>query len=325
MRRAASLMVTSLATLFLLAACGRQLSSAGDDGAITYGGDCEETGTCSTCSTASECPPPEDACLVPACKNGVCTSAPVTCTAEDECHDVGECAPATGVCSSPAKADGTGCTGGQCKAGVCLQAIEVLARQDFEETPAAPTWAFTGNPVYNSGTSGENAAPPNSPIGIGNSRAWETTYSSSGTALEFENVVVPAGFDRVRLRFRLAAMNLISTGGGPDYADYVLVALSLDGGSTYYNRIRVRGATVGNTVWAYDATGVAKVDHEPKTEEVFQPTTSGVQTTSGYSTVEIVFPGTVTQVRTRITARSSSTSDTWLIDDVTLTGERTFE
>ena len=56
-------------------------------------------------------------------------------------------------------------------------------------------------------------------------------------------------------------------------------------------------------------------------EMMFQPTTSGLQTVDGYSTVEVTFPGTVTQIGARITPRSSSTSDSWLIDDLELIGE----
>jgi hypothetical protein len=199
--------------------------------------------------------------------------------------------------------------------------IDTLAFQDFEVTPAAPVWNFTGPVVYNSGYSGTNAAPANSPIGIGGSRAWETTSNSGGLILDFVNTAVPAGYDSVRVRFNLAAMNLATTGGGPDDLDYVLVAYSTDGGSTYSNRVRIRGAVANNSYWPYSATGVGNVYYLPASEQVFQPTNSGPQTTQGYSTVEIVFPGTVSQVALRITARSSSSSDTWLVDNLVMTGE----
>ncbi|PKP44819.1 MAG: hypothetical protein CVT95_10635 [Bacteroidetes bacterium HGW-Bacteroidetes-12] len=54
---------------------------------------------------------------------------------------------------------------------------------------------------------------------------------------------------------------------------------------------------------------------------MFQPANSGLQTTEGYSTCEIAFPGSITQVQLRITGRSSSASDTWLVDNLILTGE----
>src|SRR5207302_5207492 len=44
----------------------------------------------------------------------------------DQCHDAGTCSPSTGVCSNPAKPDGTACDDGNactaadhCTAGVC--------------------------------------------------------------------------------------------------------------------------------------------------------------------------------------------------------------
>lgn len=206
------------------------------------------------------------------------------------------------------------------------QQIDTLAFQDFEVVPTTshPVWNFTGPVVYNSGNSAANAAPPNSPLGINSSRAWETTSNSGGLILNFTNTTIPAGYDSVRVRFRLAAMDLAAGSGGPDDLDYVLVAVSTDGGTTVYNRMRIRGATTNNSVWPYSATGYAKVAHLPATEAVFQPTTSGLQTTFGYSTCEIVFPGTVSQVQLRITGRSSSSSDTWLVDNLVLVGERCF-
>jgi hypothetical protein len=199
--------------------------------------------------------------------------------------------------------------------------IDTLAIQDFDST-LTPFWNFTGPIVYNQGTSSSTAAPANSPIGLGGSKAWETTQNSGGLVLTFDNVTIPSMYDSVRVKFRLAAMNLIGTTGGPDNLDYVLTELSTDGGSTYYNRLRIRGAVANNCFWPYSATGIAKVYYQPQSEVTFAPTNSGLQTTEGYSSCEIVFPGSITQVRIRITGRSSSSTDTWLVDNVMVTGER---
>jgi hypothetical protein len=69
-----------------------------------------------------------NACLqTDVCLAGVCTGGnPVLCTALDQCHDVGVCAPATGICSNPPRADQTPCNDGDlctndaCVAGVCV-------------------------------------------------------------------------------------------------------------------------------------------------------------------------------------------------------------
>ncbi|MBK8256715.1 MAG: DNRLRE domain-containing protein [Polyangiaceae bacterium] len=72
-----------------------------------------------------------DACtLSSSCQAGVCTGAnPVVCTPSDQCHTVGTCNPATGVCTDPVAADGSPCSDGNpctssdvCTAGACTGA-----------------------------------------------------------------------------------------------------------------------------------------------------------------------------------------------------------
>lgn len=197
---------------------------------------------------------------------------------------------------------------------------QLLAVQDFELAPATPTWTYTGTPNIVSGFSGPGAAPPNSPLGIGGSQAWELTTNSGGLTLNFASVAVPSGYSRVRLRFRVAAMNLTGSSGGPDNLDYIRVALDTGGG--FYDRMFIRGAVANNSFWPYSATGLASANALPMTTVTFQPTNSGLQTTEGYSTAEIVFDPLPTQIALNLTLRSSSSSDTWLVDDITLTAER---
>ncbi len=88
-------------------------------------------GAPSTCTQAADDTPCNDGSACTAtdtCQGGVCTGTdPVTCTALDQCHDVGVCDPSTGACSNPAKPagaacdDGNECTGPDtCTAGECL-------------------------------------------------------------------------------------------------------------------------------------------------------------------------------------------------------------
>ncbi len=73
---------------------------------------------------------------VSTCQEGACTETtePVTCSASDVCHDVGTCEPSTGVCSDPAKDDGTSCDDGNmcngvstCQEGACTETTEPVA------------------------------------------------------------------------------------------------------------------------------------------------------------------------------------------------------
>ncbi|MFO0760369.1 MAG: kelch repeat-containing protein [Byssovorax sp.] len=87
------------------------------------------TGVCSNPNKANGSPCNDgNACTQnDTCQAGVCTGGPaVVCSASDQCHDVGVCNQATGVCSNPPKADGAACNDGNactltdtCVAGAC--------------------------------------------------------------------------------------------------------------------------------------------------------------------------------------------------------------
>jgi hypothetical protein len=114
---------------------------------------------------------------------------------------------------------------------------------------------------------------------------------------------------------------MTGTTGGPDWLDYVLVEYSLDNGATFTPRVRVRGADLNNCFWSFNAQSSATVPHLPATEATFNPYGSGLQEVEGISYVEISFPGSITDLTVRITPRTSTTTDDWLIDNVVLTGE----
>jgi MYXO-CTERM domain-containing protein len=100
------------------------------------------TGTCSNpakpngtaCSDSNGCTQ-ADTCQAGTCESGT----PVVCTASDDCHDPGTCDPATGVCSDPAKPDGSVCSDGSlctqtdaCQMGECVGGSEVMCMASDE-------------------------------------------------------------------------------------------------------------------------------------------------------------------------------------------------
>lgn len=200
--------------------------------------------------------------------------------------------------------------------------VDTIAYQDFEVAPASPIWTYTGVLAdVQSGNALPTACIPNTPLGINSSQAWHVVSVSGGNPIIFDNTVINPGYDSIRANFKLAGLNLNGATGGPDDLDYVLVEYSLDNGVSWVGRLRIRGSLANNSFWAYDATGVAAVQHLPASEAVFQATTTGLQVAEGYSFCEISFPGNITQLALRITPRSSSASDSWLVDDLVLTGE----
>jgi YVTN family beta-propeller protein len=94
---------------------------------------CHAPGTCDpaigTCTTPAKpdgtsCDDGNACTQRDACQGGVCTgTTPVTCAALDQCHVAGICDPATGMCSQPAKSNGSMCDDGDlCTAGDTCQA-----------------------------------------------------------------------------------------------------------------------------------------------------------------------------------------------------------
>lgn len=203
------------------------------------------------------------------------------------------------------------------------QTVDTLAIQDFELTPATPTWTYTGVPYgFQEGyTPATNTSIPNTELGIGGSRSWHTEQQSSGAPLTFDNISVPTGYDSIRMSFRLSGQNITGSTGGPDWLDYVLVEYSVDNGVTFVPRVRVRGADLNNCFWSFNAQDSAVVPHLPATEQLFNPYGSGLQEVEGISYVEISFPGSISDLMVRITPRTSTTTDDWLIDNVVMTGE----
>jgi len=108
---------------------------AGADPVVCTADQCHAAGTCNPATglcakpATNEGQPCDDgnACTrSDTCQTGSCAGAdPVICTAVNQCHEVGTCTPATGVCSTPDLPDGTACDDGdactqsQCREGQC--------------------------------------------------------------------------------------------------------------------------------------------------------------------------------------------------------------
>jgi hypothetical protein len=112
------------------------------------------------CDTGSLCLPGGT------CQAGACVSAaPVTCAALDQCHDVGVCSPASGVCSQPVKAVGTtcsdtnGCTSGDvCNAaGACVGAAVTCSQSLNACVAATGTCTSTGATTFTCGFANQPA------------------------------------------------------------------------------------------------------------------------------------------------------------------------
>ncbi len=145
---------------------GTQLTCPADVKVVCTAMDtCHKAGTCSggTCSNPTRadgfaCDDNNLCTQTDSCQNGACTgSSPVVCTAMDECHQVGSCTPATGICSNPAKPDGADCTGGSCVGGVCHPA-STSATSSSASASSGATGSGGGGATSSSAGTGGGAA-----------------------------------------------------------------------------------------------------------------------------------------------------------------------
>jgi hypothetical protein len=123
---------------------------------------CHVAGTCDPATGLCSNPPKSNgatcndgnACTqTDTCQGGVCTGAnPKVCTASDQCHDVGVCNPATGLCSNPPATNGTACEDGNlctqtdtCQAGTCAAGTPITCTALDQCHTAGTCDSSTGN------------------------------------------------------------------------------------------------------------------------------------------------------------------------------------
>ncbi len=128
------------------------------------------------------------------CHSGVCTGSNlVTCSASDQCHDVGTCDPATGACSNPAKVDGSSCNDGNactqtdsCQNGACTGGSPVVCTA-YDACHVAGTCDSVN------GTCSNPPAPSGTSCVDGNVCNGDETCDGSGTCTAGTPLVIDDG------------------------------------------------------------------------------------------------------------------------------------
>jgi MYXO-CTERM domain-containing protein len=89
-------------------------------------GTCDGTGSCNVAADGTVCGAGVNCVQAGTCQSGSCSALPVVCPTPDQCHTAGTCDALTGLCSNPAKSDGSPCNDGDscttndvCTAAVC--------------------------------------------------------------------------------------------------------------------------------------------------------------------------------------------------------------
>ncbi len=116
------------------AGAGGAGAGSGGAGAGAGNGGAGGSGPCAGKLDGASCDDGDACTTADTCSGGACVpGAPKSCAAQDQCHDDGTCDPATGLCSTPEKANGASCSDGDactktdtCQAGACVGANPVV-------------------------------------------------------------------------------------------------------------------------------------------------------------------------------------------------------
>ncbi|MFD0779607.1 PKD-like domain-containing protein [Flavobacterium myungsuense] len=126
-------------------------------------------------------------------------------------------------------------------------------------------------------------------------------------------------YTSISMTLRLAAFSIGSASNGLDGGDIVTVEVSPDGGVNWYNTVEVTGTS--NARWAYTASGIASASYDgDNTPDSFSPSSGGIRTTDGYSTITISGLPAIPNLRFRITLLNDTNSERWVVDDFKVQG-----
>jgi hypothetical protein len=190
-----------------------------------------------------------------------------------------------------------------------------IVMQDFDATNTL-TFTSTGGSAY-TGSSAAGDRPASSTFY--NSASTARGISNGTASLTFSNTTGLSSYTSKYFEVRLASFSVNSSGNGADGGDSVTVGISIDGGSTWSEEVKVIG--ISNACWHYTGTGEAFVTYDGNnTATSFTPAAGGLRTTDGYSTIRINLPDAGTQARIRISMKNDNTNERWLVDDVKLVG-----
>lgn len=187
-----------------------------------------------------------------------------------------------------------------------------IAIQDFETSPATPTWSYTNT---GGGVSTTNTGTPNNQRIRNGLRSFQINNSTS--TLTFNDINV-SGYNSVSVIIRVSSIS-VTTGNGADAADFLRAFVKLDAGSFLTNtqanaNIAVNGNS--NARWGYNATGVST----NVGTNVVVAGTSGTNTGTIYSTLTINIPNGTSTVGLRLNVLNDDANEIWCIDDVEIIG-----
>ncbi len=188
----------------------------------------------------------------------------------------------------------------------------VIVSEDFENQCSL----FTNkNGSFYNDASISYRKPLYAPISVSGSYSigvsWPSMYL---TSIPINTII----YTDIMLQYRLSALSL-DTSDGMDPGDYVWTQIKKKSDTQFTDYIKISGSSSNNSYWSYTG-GIGIASTVYPNIATYQPSGSGERTTDGYSTVIIYSLPSDEALQISIIARSSSSTELWLIDDFKLTG-----
>lgn len=187
---------------------------------------------------------------------------------------------------------------------------QTIATQDFEATPATPTWSICAGASFTSATTGAGDTPANQRIRSG-ARSWQVNNATR--TLELCDISV-TGCSSVQVVIYISSPSVNSTNGS-DASDQVKVYTNVSGGG-FPGTPDITVSGNGNSRWGFNTTGVTTTAGTP----VSVAGTAGTNAGTVYSKLTINIPAAASTVGLRIVANNNDANEIWSVDDIQITG-----
>lgn len=203
-------------------------------------------------------------------------------------------------------------------------AVQTIAIQDFEATPATPTWSYTsttdGTVTLAGGTYNNGSGAVNAFLGA---RSFQ--FTGIGTSVT-RNAVINLGaldvsqYNNINLSMRVGAFRTGTT-QGVDINELIQVETSIDGGINWSVESVLRGYV--NSRWSFAATGVFNAYYTGNNSGATYDTRNGNAelTTTGISTYNVKNLPQSSNLLIRITLNIDRNDEIWALDDIKIEGQ----
>ncbi|RZJ73314.1 choice-of-anchor D domain-containing protein [Flavobacterium sp.] len=197
--------------------------------------------------------------------------------------------------------------------------VETIAVQDFETTPATPSWAYSGTGyTVAAGTAyGASGDAGTSSRFIGG----RSLQVNNATSVVTFNAINTSLYSDIELTLRLASLSTTAAEGS-DATDKITVSVSANGGLTWSSEFDLSGNT--DAKWSFvSGSGILALPYDGNNVVTnFATAAAGFVTTNGMGTLRLSNLPKTTNLMVRVTLANNNTAEIWAIDNVSLFGRK---